>query len=531
MKKKNIVCIYILVIMGFVLIHTNGCRKEDEQKLPVLITCDVYDIARTTANCGGNITSDGGSTIIQRGICWKTSSNPTINDCKTLNGSGFGIFSSYLSYLIPNTKYYVRAFATNSLGTAYGNETSFLTNPTTLSILTTTNAFTITSTSAISGGNITSDGDAAVSTRGVCWSIDQNPSITDNHTSNGSGIGEFESLITGLTENITYYLKSYAINNVGTAYGNVVSFTTISPLLPTLTTMKVSSITITTAVSGGIISRNAGSQITDRGICWSTFANPSNALATKTSDGAGTGEFTSNLNGLLANTTYYVRAYATNNFGTIYGNEIVFTTWSISDVDYNYYHIVTIGSQDWMKENLKTTKYRNGNPIPNVTDNRTWYHLKIGACCDYKNIPSNSSTYGKIYNYYAVIDSRNLCPTGWHVPTDADWTILTDYLGGKNVAGGKIKEIGTTHWDNPNIGATNESGFTALAAGYRNYNGDYWTLGSSGIWWTFGVDNEDVYDSSYDNCFTRSVYNNSNSLYNYSNFPVLGYSVRCVKDK
>jgi uncharacterized protein (TIGR02145 family) len=241
-------------------------------------------------------------------------------------------------------------------------------------------------------------------------------------------------------------------------------------VIPTLSTTAASSITTTSATSGGNVISDGGATVTARGVCWSTNQNPT-IDNSKTSNDIGTGSFTSNLTGLTANTIYYVRAYATNSMGTAYGNQVTFKTTTdvetntVTDIDGNIYHTVTIGTQVWMVENLKTTKYRNGDPIPNVTGN-AWAALTTGAYCWYNNDAATyKATYGALYNWYAVADSRNIAPTGWHVPTDAEWTTLTTFLGGESVAGGKLKETGTNHWTSPNTGATNETGFTALPGG------------------------------------------------------------------
>lgn len=157
---------------------------------------------------------------------------------------------------------------------------------------------------------------------------------------------------------------------------------------------------------------------------------------------------------------------------------------TVTDYDGNIYNTVTIGTQVWMKENLKTTHYLNGDLIPNITNGTAWSNLTTDAYCDYNNTPSNSVTYGKLYNWYTVVDSRNVCPIGWHVPTDTEWTILTTYLGGVSVAGGKLKETGTTHWASPNTGATNSSGFTGLPSGRRFGDGTFYYLGYRGCWWS-----------------------------------------------
>jgi uncharacterized protein (TIGR02145 family) len=156
----------------------------------------------------------------------------------------------------------------------------------------------------------------------------------------------------------------------------------------------------------------------------------------------------------------------------------------IIDIEGNIYNTVTIGTQTWMAENLKTTRYKNGTTIPLVTDNTAWAGLTSPGYCWYNNDEAaNKATYGALYNWYTV-NTGNLCPTGWHVPSDAEWTTLTAYLGGKNVAGGKLKETGTAHWASPNTGATNETSFTALPGGARYYLGSYFNFGSYGYWWS-----------------------------------------------
>ena len=157
----------------------------------------------------------------------------------------------------------------------------------------------------------------------------------------------------------------------------------------------------------------------------------------------------------------------------------------VTDIDGNVYQTVEIGDQVWMAENLKVTQYRDGTAIPTGHSNSEWDNLSTGAYCAYDNNESNADTYGYLYNWYAVDDSRNIAPEGWHVPTDDEWQILVDYLGGSSVAGGKMKETGTEHWNSPNTGATNESGFTAVPGGYRRYHdGNYDSMGGRGFFWS-----------------------------------------------
>lgn len=201
----------------------------------------------------------------------------------------------------------------------------------------------------------------------------------------------------------------------------------------------------------------------------------------------------------------------------------------VMDIDGNEYETVQIGTQTWTADNLRVTHYQNGDPIPLVTEATVWDTLmlsSLGAYCDYNNDSALSTlyTYGRLYNYYAVVDSRNLCPLGWHVPSDAEWTTLGTYLGGDLIAGGKMKETGTTHWASPNTDATNSSGFNGLPGGYRiAYDGSYSSMGTYGYWWTW---------TSYDSGFAwfRSLVYNYASL-NPSNLSKQsGMSVRCVKD-
>lgn len=197
---------------------------------------------------------------------------------------------------------------------------------------------------------------------------------------------------------------------------------------------------------------------------------------------------------------------------------------TITDYDGNVYNTVTIGTQEWLKGNLKVTHYRNGDPIPNVTDGTAWKTLTTGAYCDYSNKQEYSSTYGKLYNFYTVIDSRNLCPTGWHVPTSTEWTTLITYLGGERVAGGKLKEAGTSHWYMPNDGATDESGFTALPSGCRSKIGTFSYLTVYGFWWSSTENSTgDAWYWSV-NCLAGDVLKD---VFGRNN----GYSVRCIKDQ
>jgi hypothetical protein len=269
--------------------------------LAVLTTTEASSITNTTVITGGNITNDGGAAVSARGVCWNTSANPTTADNKTTNGNDKGVFQSSITGLTMGTTYYVRAYATNSIGTSYGNEISFTTIS--LPVLTTLAVSSLAGTYATTGGNITNDGGALITNRGVCWSTSVNPTIANSKTTEGIDTGTFSSSLTGLAVNTKYYYRSYASNSTGTAYGNEISFTTPATT-PTLTTKFASTLgteavgSTATAVSGGNITFDGGAAVTARGVCWNTNGNPTIADS-KNTVGTGTGIFPSSISGLI----------------------------------------------------------------------------------------------------------------------------------------------------------------------------------------------------------------------------------------
>jgi uncharacterized protein (TIGR02145 family) len=360
-----------------------------------------------------------------------------------------------------------------------------------------------------------------------------NPTTSNSVVTAGGGTGVFSVSLSGLTNLTAYNVRAYAINSAGTVYGNQINFSTVS--LPTVTTMAVSGVLSTQATSGGNVTSSGGGSVTARGVAYGTSQNPT-TFGLTTVNGSGTGVFTSSIAGLSPTTLYYVRAYATTSAGTAYGSQVSFTTSAVpficgtntvSDVDGNIYNSVQIGAQCWTQSNLKVSKYRNGNNIPTGLNNSAWIGTTSGAYAIYDNDPVNDGLYGKLYNHYAVTDSRGLCPTGWHVPSDAEWTTLENQLGGPSVAGGALKSTATQPtsggWISPNFGATNSSGFTALGGGVRDTNGGFIYVTDRGHWWSSSVSSGANAWMRYLRCFQQSFHLTQESR-------VYGFSVRCIKD-
>lgn len=414
---------------------------------PVVETGAVENITLNFATCGGNVVSDCGADVTERGVCWSTSPNPTINDNITTNGNGTGTFTSNLINLTANTTYYVRAYANNSAGTGYGNEISFTTLKDIVKPTVKTNEVSsVVQDAAICGGVVIDDGGAEVTARGVCWSTSQNPTINGNHTDDGTGEGDFTSTITGLTAGTTYYVRAYATNVMGTAYGEQRSFATTSEevLLPTVITEEVTDITTDSATSGGNVTSDGGATVTARGVCWSTSQNPTiDDNDGMTTDGNGTGSFTSNIPNLAPNTRYYVRAYATNSAGTGYGDEISFTTEEEEeegcepDGEIAGHYYVDLGLPSglkWATCNVGATSPEDygdyfawGETSPKVVyDWDTYLHwndLDGDGYCDYGEPTINSDISGNVQYDAATANWGG----NWRMPTKDEMQELVDH--------------------------------------------------------------------------------------------------------
>jgi len=315
--------------------------------------------------------------------------------------------------------------------------------------------------------------------------------------------------------------------------------------LAEIRTDPVSDITATGAVGGGTIADDGGLPVTERGIVWGISREPTlENNRGMTLSGSGSDSFMASLSGLIPEATYRVRAFAVTEAGIAYGEPVSFTTppevafGTVRDIDGNDYRTIEIGNQVWMAENLRTSRYRNGEDITYVMSNSEWQDLnqeQAGAWAFYNNHAGNEP-FGLLYNWYAVSDFRGLCPIGWRVATDQDWQQLERYLGmnpneanatgwrGQNAnVGGKLKAKGTEFWRSPNTGATNESSFTALAGGYRFTSGSFSYLTFFGYWWTST-------EADANTAWRRLLFNNRESINRVNYDKRYGFSVRCVQN-
>jgi len=310
-------------------------------------------------------------------------------------------------------------------------------------------------------------------------------------------------------------------------------------LSPIVTTTPVSEILYTTATSGGTVTEDGGDPNVLRGVCWGTSSNPT-IENSRTIDGSGTGEFTSSIYGLSLGTSYHLRAYATNSAGTVYGSGISFTTHitgikfnssltygTVTDIEGKNYKTIPIGIQVWMAENLKTSKLNDGTPIPLVTNNAEWSNLLTPGYCWFENNDTlYENIYGAHYNWFAVSTGK-LCPAGWHIPSDSEWQILVDYLGGSDISGSKIKEAGSNNWALANTDATNSSGFTALPSGQRSsMDGTFVGQGIYGGWWS----TTELDTSPLSAVWCRWIHADTTVVARNEIFKKDGFNVRCVKD-
>ena len=486
---------------------------------PSAATSPASNLTNTSATLKGAVNANNFATTVIFEYGLTAGYGSTLPDKEgIITGTVSTNVSADLSGLQPNTTYHYRITASSCGGTVNGSDQIFVTYCTAPSAVTTaaTNAGITTATlnGNVNANNFSSGASFEYgTTTSYSISVPASPG-----TVNGTGNTPVAADLTGLVSNTLYHFRVNAVNCGGTVNGNDLTLTT----MPIVTiTRYLSDLNIIACEA--VIDAGGGAPISERGFCWSTNQNPT-VNDNKTTNGTGTGIYSGNIMGLMVNTAYYVRAYAKNSSGTAYSGQYVIKTsaGTVVDADGNLYASVTIGTQVWMRENLRTTKYNDGTSISLVSDNTTWSSLTTAAYCWYNNDEAgNKVDYGALYNRH--VNTAKLCPAGWHVPTLNNWITLENYLGGLSIAGGKLKEIGTWHWTAPNTGATNESGFTAFPGGYRNSAGQFLNMGTYATFWT-----SDNYSSTYG----WHVYLNTNNAgvtHGDLSFKA-GASVRCVKD-
>jgi uncharacterized protein (TIGR02145 family) len=521
------------LIVSFIVVLLFSCERFDYVKVVKLETGVVTDTFSTSVIINGRILDAGEDEILQYGHCWSFNKNPTIVD--SLNNLGKridrGSFLDSISGLSPKTTYFVRAYARNSFDTYYGDEITITTKDG-LPILTTAAATNITNTTAISGGSITDDKGFTITARGVCWNTNQNPTITDTMTNDGAGKDSFVSSLTNLSPNTIYYIRAYAINSSGTGYGNQISFKTLGP---PIAAFEASPITIF---------KGEKVQFTDLSANFPTTWN--------WNFGDGTTSTLQNPQHLYSLAgDYTVSLGVSNNYGT--DEEIKNNYITVSDTigsftdgrDEHLYKWVKIGSQVWMTENLAYLPAVSPPSLGSETSQYFYVYEYNGTIVNDAKLTSNYITYGVLYNWPAAMNGasssdlnpsgvQGICPSGWHLPSDAEWKQLEIYLGMSQAGadsdtwrgtteGGKLKETGYDHWISPNTGATNSSCFTALPGGGRGNNGNWLGVGYYGVW-----------ESATEYGTTREWYRTLNfdkaSVGRYSDDKGNGYSVRCVRD-
>lgn len=407
-------------------------------------------------------------------------------------------------------------------------------------------------TSFIASGTLVQAGDEGVSQHGFCWSVAPSPEIErDSSTQLGSRLemGGFTSDILGLDQNTSYYIRAYAVNGSGSAYGKEMVVKTLQELtVPRVETANVSGVTEHTAFTGGVIRDDGGSEIISYGVCWDTLPDPT-IEGIHRAFSEGTSPFSTTIKQLELRTIYYVRAFAINSTGLAYGNEVMFRTndTPVTDIDGNVYPTIVIGEQVWMGRNLAVTRYANGSDVPFTPEDEWWdsLHVDEKGFCYFNNDPGNADSYGALYTWSAAVNGVNdvdpelepiqgVCPDGWHLPSDGDWKELEIYLGMSeqtadstgwrgNIAG-KLKSTARDSWLIPNEGATNETRFSALPAGDRFPEGEFFNLHFSTFYWTSSNYNQN-------NAWARALGYYVTTMYRgHADSKEYGFSVRCVRD-
>ena len=384
--------------------------------------------------------------------------------------------------------------------------------------------------SVTAGGNVSDDGGDNATERGICFSLRPVPDLSDSVFKDTlKGKGAYAIKIGGLEKGKSYYFRAWAKNSAGLVFGNVLNYSTAD--IPVLSTADPQEVTGATVMAGGNISGDGGKPVLEAGICYDTLPDPDVSDSLKKVSAPSVGAFSIKLIDLNPSTTYYYRAYARNAAGVAYGETKSFTTTvlytpgdSLTDQQGIKYPTIEILGKRWMAENLRSSVYRDGSQITNAKTAAEWSSQTGGAWCNYDNQAPNNKIYGKLYNWLAVKGTKELCPTGWKVPSDADWDNLIAYLGDVNKAGLKMRTSGTSLWNAPNQGATNSSGFSGVPGGNRGDFGAFGFKGSAAYFWT------STQAPNQDRAKFRALEGNLSTVSARDDYKKIGMSVRCVEE-
>jgi len=532
---KKIVVILFTVIFTLLI----SCKKDPETPAggnKILIGATMSDtVSYIFAKVSTQLSGIGGNQITQHGHCWSTESSPDIEDShNSLGGiSTPGKFTSDLSGLSDNTKYFIRSYVTGQGGTIYGIQNEIITLKRGKPIANTGVTSDLTTSSVKISGSATFDSGFTITQKGICWDTLPNPTLLKSigHSEEGAGIGSFISSVANLIENKHYYYCAYAINEKGTAYGAGLSFQTGILTLPAVTTSPCSNVTLTSATCGGNVTNAGNGAVSARGVCWNTTGNPTLANSLDhTTNGTGTGEFTSSINGLNKGTTYFVTAYATNEKGTTYGDQVSFTTpvltcgssFTINHVagavapvtkSVTYGTITNIPGEPlkcWITSNLGAD--HQAISVGDATEaSAGWYwqfNRKQGYKHDGTTRTPNTTWITSISETSDWITANDPCTielgAGWRIPTNTEWTNV-------DASGGWVD------WNGPW-----NSGLKLHAAGYLSYSDGSLNLrGPNGLYWSSSqIDATNGWYLSFSSGFSNMYPGNK----------ATGISARCVRD-
>ncbi len=527
--KKQIFIPLIVAIMAIVLIFTITSCQKDPEVLATVETLNIEEISAFSALAGGLVKDIGSHPIVSQGVCYSSSNtHPTLSNKCLVDETNSQSFQLLVEELEPNTLYHLRAFAQNEVGVSYGKVVSFTTIEG-LPTVETLELEEISFSSALAKGIIHDEGDSPVFSKGFCLATDSLfPNLSSFCYEVLGDDNPFEALLEDLEPETMYHLRAYAVNEIDSAFGKTQSFETLRGI-PEVRTLHAENVETNSALLGGEILNSGASGIINRGVCYSQENTNPDFNDSCVNYEEESQVFQILLEDLELATQYYFSAFAENEHGHHFGHSLSFITKheTIVDIEGNVYRIHTIGEQTWMIDNLKVTKFSNGDPIPLREDDYYWTEstaIAEPAYSWYNNDESYSDPYGALYNFHVASDERNVCPSGWKVMSrDELITFIVD-LGGHQY-GGDLKTTGTIEngdglWYAPNTNATNSTGFSAIPGGIRN-TGTGW-MGKIGFFWTStgGGNHARAMDLHY-NDYQVGIAVVS---------PHYGASIRCVKE-